>query len=123
MKKSLRTTNRRVNNAIVNVSPVNSPQERIVMNVPATVFEAIMIFCWGISWPAALMKTIRARSVEGVSILFLWLVFIGYVSGIFFKIFTARSEGFINPVIILYIFNFVMVGAELILYYRFRRIS
>ncbi len=93
------------------------------MNVPATVFEAIMIFCWGISWPAALGKTIKTRSVEGVSILFLWLVFIGYVSGIFFKIFTARSDGYVNPVIILYIFNFVMVGAELILYYRFRRRS
>ncbi len=91
------------------------------MNVPATLFEAVMIFCWGISWPAALRKTIRTRSVEGMSILFLWLVFIGYVSGILFKISTARTEGFLNPVIILYIFNFVMVGAELILYYRFRK--
>jgi len=103
------------------VLPDNSPPERNVMNVPATLFEAVMIFCWGISWPAALRKTIRTRSVEGMSILFLWLVFIGYVSGILFKISTARTEGFLNPVIILYIFNFVMVGAELILYYRFRK--
>ncbi|MHB9028511.1 MAG: hypothetical protein ACYC9O_07065 [Candidatus Latescibacterota bacterium] len=91
------------------------------MNIPATVFEGIMILSWGISWPAAVRKTLKTRSVEGVSILFLWLVFTGYVSGILFKIFAARAEGFINPVIILYLFNFFMVGAELILYYRFRK--
>ena len=93
------------------------------MNMYATIFEAIMIFCWGISWPAAVRKTWKTRSVEGVSAAFLWLVFLGYVSGILFKIFTARMEGFINPVIILYIFNFLMVGTELLLYYRFRKIS
>ena len=79
-----------------------------------------MILCWGVSWPAALRKTLKTKSVEGVSILFLWLVFTGYVSGILFKLFAARTEGFVNPVIILYLFNFLMVGAELILYYRYR---
>ncbi len=91
------------------------------MNIPATLFEGIMILCWGVSWPAAVRKTLKTRSVEGVSILFLWLVFFGYVSGIFFKLFAARTDGFINPVIILYLFNFIMVGTELVLYYRFRR--
>lgn len=91
-----------------------------VMNIPATICEAVMILCWGVSWPAALQKTWKTRSVEGVSAIFLWLVFIGYISGILFKLFAARTEGFVNPVIILYIFNLLMVGTELILYYRFR---
>lgn len=86
------------------------------MNIPATIFEAVMILCWGVSWPAAIRKTWKTRSVEGVSAIFLWLVFIGYVSGILFKVFEARTEGFINPVIILYLFNFFMVAAELILF-------
>ncbi len=99
---------------------IHPAKTEFFMNIPATIFEAVMILCWGISWPAALRKTWTSRSVEGVSLIFLWLVFIGYVSGILFKIFAARTEGFINPVIILYLFNFFMVGAELILYYRFR---
>ncbi len=90
------------------------------MNVPATIFEGVMILCWGISWPAAVRKTLKAKSVEGVSILFLWLVFAGYISGILFKLFSAQTDGFVNPVIVLYLFNFLMVGAELILYYRYR---
>jgi lipopolysaccharide export LptBFGC system permease protein LptF len=89
------------------------------MNLPATIFEGLMIFCWGISWPAAVKKTLKTRSVEGVSILFLWLVFLGYVSGILFKIFSALADGYINPVIILYLFNFAMVAIELVLYYRY----
>jgi hypothetical protein len=95
--------------------------KEFLMNIPATLCEAAMILCWGVSWPAALRKTWKTRSVDGVSSIFLWLVFFGYVSGILFKLFAARSEGFVNPVIILYVFNFVMVGAELILYYRFRK--
>lgn len=91
------------------------------MNIPATLFEAAMILCWGISWPAAVRKTLKTRNVDGICIIFLWLVFFGYVSGILFKLSVARTEGFINPVIILYLFNFFMVGAELILYYRYRR--
>lgn len=91
------------------------------MNIPATLFEAVMIMCWGVSWPFAVRKTLRTRNVEGVSGLFLWFVFIGYVSGVFFKLAAARTDGFINPVIILYLFNFVIVGTELILYYRFRK--
>jgi hypothetical protein len=91
------------------------------MNLPATIFEAVMILCWGISWPAAVRKTLKTRCVEGISITFLWLVFIGYVSGILFKVFDAERAGFINPVIVLYLFNFFMVSAELVLYYRFRK--
>jgi hypothetical protein len=90
------------------------------MNLPATIFEGIMIFCWGISWPFAVRKTLRTRSVEGVSILFLWFVFVGYISGILFKIFAARADGYVNPVIILYIFNFTMIAIELVLYYKYR---
>ena len=86
----------------------------------ATVFEAIMIFCWGVSWPAAVRKTYRTKSVEGVSILFLWFIFTGYVSGICFKIAEYLSDGFMNPVIVLYLFNFVFISIELILYYRYR---
>jgi len=90
------------------------------MHIPGTVFEAIMIFCWGVSWPAAVWKTWRSKNVAGVSIVFLWFVFTGYVSGVCFKLADYSATGTINPVIVLYLFNFLLVGAELILYYRYR---
>ena len=30
-------------------------------------FEAVMLLCFGMSWPMAIIKTLRARSVQGVS--------------------------------------------------------
>lgn len=91
------------------------------MNTTATLFEAFMIFCWGVSWPAAVWKTYRTKNVDGVSIFFLWFVFLGYVSGICFKVSEYVGEGFLNPVIVLYTLNFLFVGTELILFYRYRR--
>ena len=90
------------------------------MNLTATVFEGIMIFCFGISWPAAVIKTFKTKSVKGISAIFLWFIFTGYVSGIFFKISVTMVSGYINPVIGLYIFNLVLVGTELVLYYKYR---
>jgi len=90
------------------------------MNTTATLFEAAMIVCWGISWPAAVVKTFRTKTVEGVSVVFLWFVFFGYVSGICFKLAEFAAEGRLNPVIGLYLFNFAWVAAEVVLYYRYR---
>jgi uncharacterized protein with PQ loop repeat len=91
------------------------------MNTTATFFEAFMIFCWGVSWPVAVWKTYKTKNVGGISILFLWFVFFGYVSGICFKVAEYMGEGFLNPVIVLYMLNFLFVGTELILFYRYRR--
>ena len=84
------------------------------------VFEGIMIVCFGVSWPAAIWKTLRARTVSGMSPVFLWFVFTGYLSGILFKLSDAGTGGDISPIIILYAINGLMVMAELVLYYRFR---
>jgi len=82
-----------------------------------------MIFCWGVSWPVAVLKTLRTKNVDGVSIFFLWFVFWGYVSGICFKVSEYFGDGFLNPVIALYLFNFIFVGTELVLFYRYRQRS
>jgi hypothetical protein len=43
-----------------------------------SVFEAGMIVCFGISWPVAILKTLKTRSVAGKSRTFLVLVLAGY---------------------------------------------
>jgi len=81
-----------------------------------SIFEAIMLICFGISWPAAIVKTIRVKTVKGLSILFCWFVLIGYISGIIHKIFFN-----FDLVIILYIINAINVGIEITLYYYYNR--
>ena len=90
------------------------------MHACSTLFEGIMILCFGLSWPSAIAKTLKTRHVEGKSAAFLWLIFTGYVSGILFKVSEYLGAGRLNPVIALYIFNALMVAIEIVLYYRFR---
>lgn len=76
-----------------------------------SVFEAVMIFCFGVSWPFSIYKSFRTKSVKGKSLVFLLLVFIGYLAGIFHKVFFN-----LDLVIILYIINSIMVLIDICLY-------
>ena len=52
-----------------------------------SIFEVIMLTCFGISWPFAIVKTIRAKNPAGKSYSFAVLIIIGYVAGCCHKIF------------------------------------
>jgi hypothetical protein len=86
------------------------------MNIDPKIFEAIMLLCFGSSWPFAVAKTIRIQSVKGKSILFLLLIFAGYISGVVYKL----AANF-DHVIWIYCFNGILVFAEIVLYIRYRR--
>ncbi len=82
----------------------------------ARYFEAGMLICFGASWPFAVYKTWKAKSTKGKSLIFLWLVFMGYLSGIASKIFGAMSW-----VVYLYALNAALVFTDLFLCYRYSR--
>jgi hypothetical protein len=82
----------------------------------AAYFEAAMLFCFGVSWPFSVYRSWRTKNVTGKSAVFLWFILMGYVSGILFKI----ASG-VDGVFALYAFNFVMVSADITLFYRYRR--
>ena len=87
----------------------------------AKVFEAVMLICFGVSWPVSIAKTLRVRRVEGKSPLFLTLIFIGYVAGVIYKVLDARVDGeAISQVTWLYVLNGAMVFIDLMLYRKFR---
>lgn len=44
--------------------------------------EAIMIFCWGLSWPISIHKSYTSRTAKGKSIVFEVFILIGYICGI-----------------------------------------
>ena len=78
-------------------------------------FEIGMLVGFGVSWPFSLWKTYSSKRVEGKSVVFLWCVFLGYVSGILHKTFHS-----LDPLIALYVFNGLLVALDIVLYYRYR---
>ncbi len=76
--------------------------------------EIFMIVLFGISWPANVLKSVKTRSTKGKSLLFLVLIFTGYICGIISKL---TAESFKWYVLMFYILNLIMVGADLILYF------
>ncbi len=83
-----------------------------------SVFEIGMLVCFGFAWPTAIYKSIKSKSIEGKSQLFLYIVFIGYLFGILHKIFFN-----LDFVIVLYIINALMVFTDLMLYYHNRKLT
>ncbi len=83
-------------------------------------FEATMMICFGISWPVAVIKTLRSRRVEGKSFHFLVLVFLGYLAGLMSKAILADFSFWrLQPVTALYAFNAIMVATDGLLYVRY----
>jgi hypothetical protein len=81
-----------------------------------SVFEAIMLLCFGISWPVSIAKTLRTKRVEGKSPLFMVFILVGYLSGILHKVIFS-----FDWVILLYTFNLTVVAIDLWLYFRYRK--
>jgi hypothetical protein len=81
-----------------------------------SLFEAGMITCFGVSWPVAIWKTVKTKSVHGKSRMFLFLILTGYGLGILHKL-MYRFDG----VIVLYVFNFLMVFIETCLYFKYQK--
>ena len=85
------------------------------------ILEIIMIVCFGASWPLNLIKSYKARSTKGKSIAFLLLIFVGYIAGISSKLASETYMASIGDkwyVLFFYVLNFLMVGADIIMYIR-----
>lgn len=78
------------------------------------IFEAGMLFIFGLSWPFNIMKSWRSRTARGKSIGFEVLILIGYLLGLTGKI----LNGNITYVVIVYALDIVMVAADLLLTIR-----
>ena len=79
------------------------------------ILEIIMVVSFGASWPLNVMKSYRARTTKGKSLAFLVLIFFGYICGIISKL---TAESFKWYVLFFYVLNLVMVGTDLVLYWR-----
>ena len=90
------------------------------------ILEIIMILCFGASWPFNVVKSYRARTTHGKSLLFLILIEIGYVAGIAAKLANPAYMAVFGEkwyVLFFYVLNFSMVAVDLGLYIRNRRLD
>jgi hypothetical protein len=87
----------------------------------AEILEIIMVVSFGASWPFNVIKSYKARTTKGKSLLFLCLIFFGYIAGIASKLVNKTyMDNFASKwyVLIFYILNLLMVGVDLLLYVR-----
>lgn len=75
--------------------------------------ETVMLICFGASWPVNAVKAYRAGTAKSTSLLFLCLIFVGYIAGIGAKLISGR----INYVLIVYFLNLFTVSANLVIYF------
>lgn len=85
----------------------------------AEILEAIMLVCFGLSWPMNAWKAYQARTAAGSSWQFIGLITLGYMAGIAAKF----ASGSINWVLAVYFINVVFLGANWAIYFRNRRLD
>jgi len=83
-----------------------------------SIFEIIMLLCFGAAWPLSIYKSWKSKSVAGKSVVFLSVVLLGYIAGITHKVLFSMDF-----VIYLYIINGLMVSIDIILYYRNKKLK
>ncbi|HOT45021.1 MAG TPA: hypothetical protein PLM53_13085 [Spirochaetota bacterium] len=81
-----------------------------------SIFEIIMLICFGAAWPFSIYRSWKSKSVKGKSLVFLFIVMAGYLAGIMHKVFFNYDDA-----IYLYITNFSLVTIDTALYIRNRR--
>ena len=92
----------------------------------AEILEVIMIVSFGLSWPLNVIKSYKARTTKGKSLAFLLLIFFGYIAGIASKFVNVDyMANFAQKwyVLVFYVLNLIMVGTDLIMYARNRKID
>lgn len=88
--------------------------------------EALMILCFGLSWPISIRKSWTSRTAKGKSLFFEVFLLIGYIFGIARKCIlfsqamaAGQSEGFLFYLgWFFYVLNFIEISIDVALYFR-----
>jgi len=78
-----------------------------------SVFEILMLICFGAAWPFSVYKSYVSGTNDGKSIVFLFTILFGYACGVVHKL-NYSYDG----VIYLYAFNGALVFVDILLHYR-----
>ncbi len=90
-------------------------------------FEALTIFCFGLSWPISIRKSLISRTAKGKSLFFEVFLLIGYAFGIARKIIQVTvmdASGWLFYLsFFFYVLNFIEISIDVALYFRNTRLD
>lgn len=105
------------------------------MLTTASVMEAMMVVCFGLSWPLNISKAWKARSTRGMSLPFYLLIWSGYIFAIIGKLISihyhlhvagtaqAWTEVVKWYVMFFYVLNLLMLTIGILVYFRNARLE
>ena len=105
------------------------------LHVLIDLFEALTIFCFGLSWPISIRKSYISRTAKGKSLFFEVFLLIGYAFGIARKTIQVAALGYpladtgtLGVVIfilsfVFYVLNFIEIAIDVGLYFRNTRLD
>lgn len=93
--------------------------------------EALMILCFGLSWPISIKKSYSSRTAKGKSLFFEVFIWIGYVFGIVRKFMLLTPEMTQNPsqhwlfflAWAFYFLNIIEITIDMLLYFRNKKLD
>ena len=100
------------------------------LHVLIDLFEALTIFCFGLSWPISIRKSYVSRTAKGKSLFFEVFLLIGYAFGIARKTIQVAALGYplegtgvLGTIIFIlsfffYVLNFIEISIDVALYFR-----
>lgn len=91
------------------------PSLNFLNNPHFSYYEILMLVCFGVSWPVAVIKTYQTKNVKGKSFLFLFLILLGYIFGVIHKLMYN-----LDYVIWLYVINGVLVLTDMALWFKYK---
>jgi len=84
--------------------------------------EALMILCFGFSWPISIYRSYVSRTAKGKSLFFEVFIWIGYVFGIIRKVLQIRAGSGLDTLfyagMFFYCLNLVAIMIDMSLYFR-----
>ena len=88
--------------------------------------EAMTSFCFGLSWPISIRKSLVSRTAKGKSLFFEIFLLIGYACGIARKVIQTveGSSGFLFYLsFFFYVLNFIEISIDVMLYFRNKKLD
>jgi hypothetical protein len=84
--------------------------------------EALMIICFGLSWPISIYRSYKSRTAKGKSLFFEVFLWVGYIFGIarkFLEFSIGSNLGFLFYMgWAFYFLNIVEITIDMLLYFR-----
>lgn len=80
--------------------------------------EILMLVIFGCSWPFNISKSLKSRTTLGKSVIFEYLIIIGYICGVIGKLIILSRTGVLQYSFYFYLIDIALVSTDVVIYHR-----